>query len=97
MATATISARIESAISLGVLRRSAPSIRLYRISTVTGDGNVNGFISACRAIARFTRGAIEIRVLDVQECPAADLAMLAHLDLRSAALHHPITLHTTSL
>jgi len=31
------------------------------------------------AIARFTRGAIEIRVLDVQECPAADLAIGAAL------------------
>jgi glutamate---cysteine ligase / carboxylate-amine ligase len=29
------------------------------------------------AIARFDRGAIEIRVLDVQETPAADLAILA--------------------
>lgn len=29
-------------------------------------------------IARFTRNAIEIRVLDVQECPAADLS-IAHL------------------
>jgi gamma-glutamyl:cysteine ligase YbdK (ATP-grasp superfamily) len=29
------------------------------------------------AIARFDRGAIEIRVLDVQECPAADLAIAA--------------------
>lgn len=29
------------------------------------------------AIARFTRGSIEIRVLDVQECPKADLAMVA--------------------
>jgi gamma-glutamyl:cysteine ligase YbdK (ATP-grasp superfamily) len=27
------------------------------------------------AIARFERGAIEIRVLDIQECPAADLAV----------------------
>ena len=27
------------------------------------------------AIARFDRGAIEIRVLDIQECPAADLAI----------------------
>lgn len=27
------------------------------------------------AIARFSRGAIEIRVLDVQECPSADLAI----------------------
>lgn len=29
------------------------------------------------AIARFSRGSIEIRVLDVQECPRADLAMVA--------------------
>ncbi len=29
------------------------------------------------AIARFSRGSIEIRVLDVQECPHADLAMVA--------------------
>jgi gamma-glutamyl:cysteine ligase YbdK (ATP-grasp superfamily) len=29
------------------------------------------------AIARFTRNAIEIRVLDVQECPKADLAIAA--------------------
>lgn len=28
------------------------------------------------AIARFDRGTIEIRVLDIQECPAADLAIL---------------------
>ena len=28
------------------------------------------------AIARFSRGAVEIRVLDIQECPAADLAIL---------------------
>lgn len=29
------------------------------------------------AIARFDRGAIEIRVIDAQECPAADLAVVA--------------------
>jgi carboxylate-amine ligase len=33
------------------------------------------FLNARGAIARFTRGAIEIRVLDLQECPAADLAI----------------------
>ena len=33
------------------------------------------FLNARGAIARFDRGAIEIRVLDTQECPAADLAM----------------------
>ena len=34
------------------------------------------------AIARFDRGAIEIRLLDVQECPAADLA-IAELIIRA--------------
>jgi hypothetical protein len=33
------------------------------------------WVNARGAIARFDRGAIEIRVLDVQECPAADLAI----------------------
>ncbi len=32
------------------------------------------WVNARGAIARFDRGAIEIRVLDIQECPAADLA-----------------------
>jgi len=35
------------------------------------------FANARGAIARFDRGAIEIRVLDLQECPAADLAIAA--------------------
>ncbi|MCJ8502646.1 carboxylate-amine ligase [Desulfatitalea alkaliphila] len=35
------------------------------------------FLNSRGAIARFERGAIEIRVLDVQECPAADLAVAA--------------------
>jgi gamma-glutamyl:cysteine ligase YbdK (ATP-grasp superfamily) len=35
------------------------------------------FANARGAIARFDRGAIEIRALDVQECPAADLAVAA--------------------
>jgi gamma-glutamyl:cysteine ligase YbdK (ATP-grasp superfamily) len=33
------------------------------------------WLNARGAIARFDRGTIEIRVLDVQECPAADLAI----------------------
>lgn len=37
----------------------------------------NEWLNARGAIARFDRNAIEIRVLDVQECPAADLAILA--------------------
>ena len=35
------------------------------------------FLNARGAIARFNRGAIEIRVIDVQECPQADLAIAA--------------------
>ncbi len=35
------------------------------------------FANARGAIARFGRGSIEIRVIDVQECPAADLAIAA--------------------
>lgn len=35
------------------------------------------WVNARGAIARFDRNAIEIRVLDVQECPAADLALVA--------------------
>ncbi len=34
------------------------------------------WVNARGAIARFTRNTIEIRVLDSQECPAADLALL---------------------
>ncbi|HMN97481.1 MAG TPA: glutamate-cysteine ligase family protein [Phycisphaerales bacterium] len=37
----------------------------------------HAWVNARGAIARFDRGAIEIRVLDVQESPAADLAILA--------------------
>ena len=45
------------------------------------------FLNARGAIARFSRGAIEIRVIDVQECPAADLAIETFLpmDERSAS------------
>ncbi len=35
------------------------------------------WLNARGAIARFDRGAIEIRILDVQECPKADLAIHA--------------------
>jgi carboxylate-amine ligase len=37
----------------------------------------NEWVNARGAIARFDRMSIEIRVLDVQECPAADLAYVA--------------------
>jgi gamma-glutamyl:cysteine ligase YbdK (ATP-grasp superfamily) len=35
------------------------------------------WVNARGAIARFDRGAVEIRVIDAQECPAADLAVVA--------------------
>lgn len=35
------------------------------------------WLNARGAIARFDRGAIEIRVMDIQECPAADLAIVS--------------------
>jgi gamma-glutamyl:cysteine ligase YbdK (ATP-grasp superfamily) len=35
------------------------------------------WLNARGCIARFDRGSIEIRVIDVQECPAADLAVVA--------------------
>ena len=35
------------------------------------------FLNSRGAIARFDRGAIEIRIIDIQECPAADIAILA--------------------
>src|SRR5690606_37852350 len=34
------------------------------------------FLNSRGAIARFDRGAIEIRVTDIQECPKADIALL---------------------
>jgi gamma-glutamyl:cysteine ligase YbdK (ATP-grasp superfamily) len=35
------------------------------------------FLNSRGAIARFDRGAIEIRIIDIQECPLADVAILA--------------------
>lgn len=58
----------------GVLLRS-----LYdAIRPLDPDGLLQQeWLNARGAIARFQRGAIEIRVLDIQERPAADLALLA--------------------
>lgn len=52
------------------------------------------FLNSRGAIARFDRGAIEIRVLDIQECPAADLALAA---LACAALQALIAERWTGL
>ena len=50
---------------------------IYRdLATLDPEGVLrHEWVNSRGAIARFDRGAIEIRVLDVQECPAADLAV----------------------
>ncbi len=51
--------------------------RMYRdIAPEDPDGTLQHiWLNARGAIARFDRGAIEIRVLDIQECPQADIAI----------------------
>jgi carboxylate-amine ligase len=51
---------------------------MYRaISPLDPDGILQDeWLNSRGAIARFDRGSIEIRVLDVQECPLADLAIV---------------------
>ena len=52
--------------------------RMYDdITPLDPDGVLQDeFLNSRGAIARFDRGSIEIRVIDIQECPAADLAVL---------------------
>lgn len=51
--------------------------RMYRdIEALDPEGLLqHEFLNSRGAIARFDRGAIEIRVLDIQECPVADVAI----------------------
>ncbi|MBC7792496.1 MAG: glutamate--cysteine ligase, partial [Clostridia bacterium] len=53
--------------------------RIYAdIAPLDQDGILQDeFLNARGAIARFGRGSIEIRVLDTQECPKADMAIIA--------------------
>jgi len=53
--------------------------RIYRdLEPHDPDGVLrHEWANARGAIARFTRGSIEIRVIDLQECPSADLAVCA--------------------
>ncbi len=53
--------------------------RLYAdLAPLDPDGHLHDeFANARGAIARFDRGAIEIRVLDIQESPQADIALAA--------------------
>jgi len=66
-----------------VFTRSDYEARIYgpiaeALAVHDPDGLLNPtWVNARGCIARFDRGAIEIRVLDVQECPTADLAILA--------------------
>ncbi len=53
--------------------------RIYRdIAPFDPDGVLgHEFLNARGAIARFDRGSVEIRLMDVQECPMADVAIAA--------------------
>ncbi len=52
------------------------------------------FLNSRGAIARFDRGAIEIRVLDIQECPLADLAVAEAIKEVLVLLLEEISLET---
>ncbi len=48
------------------------------IATYDPDGVLNPiWVNSRGAIPRFDRGSIEIRIMDIQECPAADMAIMA--------------------
>src|SRR5690606_34786160 len=53
--------------------------RIYRdLAPLDPAGTLrHEWVNARGAIARFDRSAIEIRLLDTQECPAADIAVAA--------------------
>lgn len=55
-----------------ILQRNYKDIAPYDPAGILQDE----WLNSRGAIARFQRNAIEIRVLDIQECPAADLAIL---------------------
>jgi gamma-glutamyl:cysteine ligase YbdK (ATP-grasp superfamily) len=62
--------------------------RIYRDLAPHDPGGVlqEEWANARGAIARFERNTIEIRVLDIQECPAADLAILQFVTAALRAL-----------
>ncbi len=55
------------------------------------------WVNARGCIARFDRMALEIRLLDVQECPSADLAVAAAVSAVARALCDPDARHQTRL
>jgi gamma-glutamyl:cysteine ligase YbdK (ATP-grasp superfamily) len=66
----------------GVFTRADYEARIFApIRRDVGPYDTDGvldhhFLNSRGAIARFDRGALEIRVLDLQECPAADMAVV---------------------
>ncbi|MDZ4701457.1 MAG: glutamate-cysteine ligase family protein [Rhodothermales bacterium] len=57
------------------------------IAPFDGQGILQStFMNSRGAIARFDRSAIEIRIVDIQECPAADLAITAGIAAVTRAL-----------
>ncbi len=70
----------EPVFSEGAYRREILQ-RIYDdIAPLDPDGVLRDeWLNARGAIARFDRNAIEIRIIDIQECPAADLAIAALL------------------
>jgi len=67
--------------------------RIYRdLAPLDPDGVLrHEWVNARGAIARFDRGTIEIRVIDAQECPAADLAVAATVTAAVRALAEEAT------
>ena len=61
--------------------------RIYGDIAPYDEGNIlrHEWVNARGAIARFDRNTIEIRLLDMQECPAADLAVI-HLIVEALKL-----------
>ena len=50
------------------------------------------FVNSRGAIARFDRNAIEIRVIDIQECPKADIAIaVLVIEVLKLLVYHPFT------
>ena len=70
-----------------ICRLGLPQLQIHSIQSTAGlvdpdiapldpDGTLqHEWLNSRGAIARFDRNAIEIRVLDIQECPVADLAI----------------------
>jgi carboxylate-amine ligase len=71
--------------------------RIYRdLEPLDPDGILrHEWVNARGAIARFDRGTIEVRVIDAQECPAADLAVAAAANLAIRALYDGATSSAT--